>query len=241
MAIIVIEIAKELKHRNAGNKVNVIIAAGIPLTRFSQDRESFTKYLKRHVMQPVRFEFEREPFRVFIDDVSLFPQGVSAVYENINEMQNEGSVIVCDIGSWTVDTFRIDNGTPNSETCRSLELGLIRMMDRVLEEVRSRTGLSITSAQAERVLKSLPCSVDEKAQEIINYHGKLYIDRLLRSLIESGFDITAVPTFFMGGGASMIEKIADKSIYAPMKIIKDVRANAIAYEQLAHKIMGGSQ
>ena len=231
-------LAKELKYRNAGTKANVIIAAGLPLTSYGRDKDGFIKYLKRHIMQPVKFDFENETFKVFIDDVVVFPQGCAAVIGNMGDLANEPSVIVCDIGSWTVDAFRMDNGTPNADTCRSLEMGIIRMMDRILEDVRSHTGLSITAAQIERVMKNMPCTIDEKAREIIEQQGKMYIDRLMRTLIESGFDITAVPTIFMGGGAALVERNVDSSLYAKMVFVKDVRANAIAYERLAKLFAG---
>ena len=233
-------IAKELKHRNVGNKANITIAAGLPLTSFGRDKDKFIKYLKRNIMQPVKFEFEQETFKIFIDDVIMLPQGCSAVYDNMGELKEEPSVIVCDIGSWTVDVFRMDNGTPNADTCRSLEFGIIRMMDKVLEEVRSTTGLSITSLQAERVMKNLPCSMDDKAKEVIGTQGKSYIDNLIRTLLESGFDISAIPTIFIGGGASLVEKNIDQSKYAKMIFVKDIKANAIAYEKLA-KIMIGTE
>jgi plasmid segregation protein ParM len=231
-------LAKELKYRRAGNKANVIIAVGLPLTSYGRDKDSFIKYLKRHVMQPVKFEFEHEIYRVYIDDVVVFPQGCSSIIDNMGELKNEPSVIVCDIGSWTVDTFRMDNGNPNSETCRSLEMGIIRMMDRILEEVRSNTGLSITLAQIERIMNNLPCTMNERAKEIVERQGKIYIDKLLRTLMESGFDITAVPAIFMGGGASLVEKSVDQSRYAKMVFVTDVKVNAIAYERLA-KIFAG--
>ncbi len=231
-------LAKELKYRNAGNKNNIIIAAGLPLTSYGRDKDGFIRYLKRHIMQPVKFDFENETYRIFIDDVMVFPQGCAAVIGNMGDLANEPSVIVCDIGSWTVDTFRMDNGTPNADTCRSLEMGIIRMMDRILEDVRSHTGLSITAAQIERIMKSLPCTIDEKAREIIEQQGKMYIDRLMRTLIESGFDITAVPTIFMGGGAALVERNIDSSQYAKMVFVKDVRANAIGYERLAKLFAG---
>jgi plasmid segregation protein ParM len=231
-------IAKELRYRNAGNKANVVIAAGLPLTSYGRDKGNFIKYLKRHIMQPVKFDFENEPFKVFIDDVVVFPQGCAAVIGNMGDLAAEPSVIVCDIGSWTVDTFRMDNGTPNADTCRSLEMGIIRMMDRILEDVRSHTGLSITAAQIERVMKALPCTIDEKAKEIIERQGKIYIDRLLRTLIESGFDITAIPTIYMGGGAALVERNADPTQYAKMVFVRDIKANAIAYERLAKLFAG---
>jgi len=231
-------LAKELKYRNAGTKANVIIAAGLPLTGYGRNKDGFIKYLKRHIMQPVKFDFENEPYRTFIDDIMVFPQGCAAVIGNMGDLATEPSVIVCDIGSWTVDTFRMDNGTPNADTCRSLEMGIIRMMDKTLEDVRSHTGLSITAAQIERVMKNLPCMIDEQAKAIIQRQGKIYIDTLMRTLIESGFDITAIPTIYMGGGAALVERSVDPARYAKMVFVRDIKANAIAYERLAKLFAG---
>ena len=43
--------------------------------------------------------------------------------------------------------MRLDNAVPNAATCRSLELGVIRCIDEILEQVRRNTGLSITETQ----------------------------------------------------------------------------------------------
>ncbi len=57
-----------------------------------------------------------------------------------------------DIGGWTVDLMRLDNGVPNASTCRSLELGMIHCIDETKEQIRRDTGLPVTDAQVERVL-----------------------------------------------------------------------------------------
>ena len=76
-----------------------------------------------------------------------------------------------DIGGWTVDLMRLDNNVPNAATCRSLELGMIRCIDEVKEQVRRDVGLSVTDAQVERVLAGKPCSMDEDARGIIQKQG----------------------------------------------------------------------
>ena len=42
---------------------------------------------------------------------------------------------------------RLDNAIPNASTCRSLELGVIRCIDEIMEQVRRNTGLSVTDMQ----------------------------------------------------------------------------------------------
>ena len=98
------------------------------------------------------FKFEGIPYKVTIEDVKLFPQGYSAIAIHPELIQNEPSVLLMDIGGWTVDLMRLDNGIPNASTCRSLELGMIRCIDETKEQVRRDVGLSVTDAQVERVL-----------------------------------------------------------------------------------------
>ena len=231
-------IAKELQHRGAGNKANITLAVGLPLTSYGRDKNRFIQYLKRKEIQPIEFEFEKEIFKINIEDVLVYPQGCLAVNKSNSQLITQPSVIICDFGSWTVDTFRVDNGIPNANTCRSLEMGIIRMMDIILEEVRSVTGLSLTAAQIERVMKSMPCILDEKAKEIVEKQGKLYIEKLMRLLMESGFDVTAIPTIFVGGGAALVEKNVNHNLYAKMEFIKDINANAKAFEAVAKRLSG---
>ncbi len=233
-------IAKEMLHRNAGTKANVRLAAGLPLTSFGRDKDKFIKYLKRTTFQPVRFEFEGQEYKITIDDVRVYPQGYSAIADYIDRLKKEPSVIICDIGSWTVDVMRIDNGVPNADTCRSLELGIIRMIDKTLEEVRRSTGLSITAAQVEQILKNQSCSMDEKAKNIIIAQGKDYVNRIFRTLIESGFDVAAVPIVFVGGGALFIKQNIGNNRVCAMSIVEDIKANAIGYERIT-RALGASQ
>ena len=163
-------IAKEIQQRGAKTECSVTIAAGLPLAGFGREKKSFREYL-RPSSQPVSFQFEGNPYEVTIEDVKLFPQGYSALMIHPELLQNEPSVLLMDIGGWTVDLMRLDNNVPNAATCRSLELGMIRCIDEVKEQVRRDVGLSVTDAQVERVLSGKPCSMDEDARSIIQKQG----------------------------------------------------------------------
>ncbi|MEI3465232.1 MAG: hypothetical protein V8R07_04960, partial [Bacteroides fragilis] len=61
-----------------------------------------------------------QDYTVTIQEVSLSAQGYAAVLTQ-TELLDEPSVIVADIGGWTVDLMRLDNRIPNAASCRSLE------------------------------------------------------------------------------------------------------------------------
>lgn len=151
-------IAQEIRFRKGERKAEVVLAAGLPLAGFGREKKSFREYLLRKE-QPVRFRYEDESYEIWIKDVKLFPQGYSALALHPEYVQNEPSVLLVDIGGWTVDLMRLDNGVPNASTCRSLELGVIRCIDEITEQVRRNTGLSVTDTQIERILNGRNCSL----------------------------------------------------------------------------------
>ena len=232
-------VAKELACRKADATASVHLAAGLPLTGFGRDKKKFRAYLLRDG-RPVFFRFEGIAYTVRITEVSLFPQGYAAVLTQ-PELLNEPSVILADVGGWTVDLMRLDNRIPNAATCRSLELGMIRCLDEIAEQVRRSLGLSMTAAQIESVLRNDASSVDGRAREIIQREADAYAHRLLSAIMESGLDIRAMPTVFLGGGAALLKRHvrASDGLCRPV-ILDDVCLNAKGYERLAGLLPRGA-
>ena len=229
-------IAEEIKHRKAERKTEVILAVGLPLSSFGREKQGFREYLLRKE-QPVRFLYESEWYEIQIKDVKLFPQGYSALALHPEYLKNEPSVLLVDVGGWTVDLMRLDNSVPNAATCRSLELGVIRCIDETAEQVRRNTGLSVTETQIERVLRGETCSMAEDARVVIQENGRKYIERILSAVTESGFDMRAVPSVFMGGGSAILKRhvTAQDAICRPV-FIEDVHANAAGYERIVEQM-----
>lgn len=230
-------LAQEIRCRKAKNQMEIVLAAGLPLAGFGREKQAFRNYLLRD-HQPMCFRYDDEKYRLWIRDVKLFPQGYSAIALHPEYVKEEPSVLLVDIGGWTVDLMRLDNAVPNAATCRSLELGVIRCMDEAMEQIRRRTGLSVTDIQIERVLNGNACSMDQTAKEMIQSHGRIYTERILSSIMEAGFDLRAIPVVFMGGGASIIERhIKPQDGLCRAIFLTDVHANAAGYERIAEQML----
>ena len=226
-------IAQELHFRGAPAKAEVILAAGLPLTTFGREKKAFREYLLGE-KNPVRFRYEGISYEIRISDVRLFPQGYSVMAVHPEVFREEPSVLLADIGGWTIDLMELDNGVPNAAACRSLELGVIRCLDEVKEEVRRNTGLSVTEAQAERVLKGQACSVPEMVKTIIRQAGRIYAERILSAIAECGFDLHAVPAVFVGGGSGILDRfLTPCDGLCRFNVLSDVRLNAAGFERLA--------
>ena len=232
-------IAKEIRQRGETQKCSVTLAAGLPLAGFGREKKPFRDYLLRS-SQPVKFSFEGTPYEVTIEDVKLFPQGYSGIAIHPELIQNEPSVLLMDIGGWTVDLMRLDNGVPNAATCRSLELGMIRCMDETKEQIRRDAGLSVTDAQVERVLAGKGCSMDDKACAIIQRQGRLYTERLLSAAMEAGFDLKAMPVVMLGGGAAVVKgNVRPQDGLCRVFALLNDRVNAEGYERILGQLSGG--
>ena len=225
-------LAQEIRKRKGERTAKVVLAAGLPLAGVGREKQKFKEYLFRKE-QPVRFFYEGERYEIQIEDVKLFPQGYSALALHPEYVRDEPSVLLVDIGGWTVDLMRLDNAVPNAAACRSLELGVIRCIDETMEQVRRSTGLSVTDIQIERVLNGNSCSLDPKAKEIIQKNGRSYTERILSAIMEAGFDLRAIPSVFMGGGSTIVRRhVTPQDRLCRAFYLTDVKANAAGYERI---------
>jgi len=127
----------------------------------------------------------------------------------------------------------LDNRIPNASTCRSLELGMIRCLDEIGEQIRRTLGLSMTAAQMESVLRGDAVHINEDARKIIDRQADAYVHRLLSAITESGLDTRAM----LGGGAALLKRTvsAADGLCRPV-ILDDVSLNAKGYERLAERL-----
>ena len=99
-------IAKEIRQRGLPPECSVRIAAGLPLTSFGRDKPKFRDYLLRS-NQPVNYKFEGVEYSTTIEEVAIFPQGYAALMTETGLLQDEPSMLLMDLGGWTVDLMRM--------------------------------------------------------------------------------------------------------------------------------------
>ena len=131
-----VAIAKELEIRGK-SEADVVLAVGLPLTRFSAERKPFIDYLSKN--GDVVFGFEQKLYRIHILNVLVYPQCYAAVAGMLPTFGKKALVI--DVGSWTVDSMLIVNKKPDNSRCDTQNEGLIKCMraiNRVAVQVKNR-------------------------------------------------------------------------------------------------------
>ena len=202
-----------------------------------RDKPKFRQYLLRS--QPVLFRFEGTEYKIAVEDVALFPQGYAALLTDPDLLLDEPSLLLMDIGGWTVDLMRIDNARPVAETAHSLEFGMIRCIDAVREQVRRETGLSLTDAQIEQMLAGGPCALGDSVREIVRQQGRAYTERLFALVTEAGFDLRALPTVMLGGGAGIVQRhVGPKDGLCRAMFLPDDKVNAVGFERALAQLSG---
>ena len=224
-------VAKEIQQRSLPPECSVRIAGGLPLTSFGRDKPKFREYLLRS-KQPVNYKFEGVEYSITIEEVAIFPQGYAALMTEVGLLQDEPSMLLMDLGGWTVDLMRIDNAIPAADTAHSLELGMIRCVDDIREQVRRETGLSLTDAQIENMLAGQPCTVSDTVRDIVNKQGRKHTEHLLSATMEAGFDLHAIPAVLLGGGASVVSRhLSPKDALCKTIFLLDDKVNAVGFER----------
>ncbi len=232
-------LAKEIEKRNISSSCTVTLAVGLPLTTYGRDKKKFKSYLMKE--ETVSFKYEGKSYEITIEDVGVFPQAFSAITQHGYLLAGEPSAILADIGGWTVDIMRLDKGIPDAGTCRSLELGMIRCIDEVSEQVRRSTGKSLSAVQIETILSGSVCRTDASTKAIVETEGKKYTQRLLSAIAEAGFDISAMPIIFIGGGARLMDRhVGAREGVCRAITLTDERVNAKGFEALCRQISGRS-
>lgn len=230
-------IGAELKYRNivtaSNSREDIIIAAGLPLTYPKEDRLSMRNYLKRG---EIDFWFNNKLYRIHIKDVMIYPQGYSAIMTEFNNVANEPVAHIIDIGSWTIDVLTLNKGIPNMDRARSLEYGVTRCIEEIIEQVRRNTKKSIVQEQIEAVLwpsENVNFTMPDNIKTEIVNQARRYVVNVINKLIEAGFDVSSAPAFFIGGGAHLVFSFYNQSDLFDPRYMLDIKSNARGNEIVA--------
>lgn len=218
--------AKEL-HRREKRNADILLAVGLPLTRFGAEKQDFIEYLSKR--KEVSFLFEKEKYTARIVRVSVFPQCYAAVVEQLKALPQR--VVVVDIGSWTIDIMPIQNGRPNEAECITSQQGLIRCMRTINEECNRQLGQELDEDVIQQVMATGEAALPDKYMDIIKSCLRGFTQKVYNTLKEHGYNLDVTPLVFAGGGAAVMRLFGSYK-GGNIRYIEDIRANARGYEQL---------
>lgn len=220
-------IGLEMKSRGV-NTAHVVLAVGLPIGRFGAEKKAFINYLLKNKM--IHFRYEKKKYTVFIEKVLVYPQCYGAVVGKLPSMHGEEFVV--DIGSWTVDTLKVIDRSPDESSSGSDPNGIITCMRRIEEQCVKLMNTKIDEYVIREVMIKGDANLDREYIDIIKRELVKYTKSVFRIVAERGISVKTTPITFVGGGASLMKRysgIEQRNI----SYIEDVKANAIGYETLA--------
>ena len=220
-------IAMELKDEGL-TEADVIIAAGLPLTWTSGQKEAFAAYLTRTA--EVSFTFRKIDYHVRILGARIYPQGYAAVAEYAPSMK--GVNVIADIGNGTMNTLFIIDGRPQVGRMFTEKFGTHQCTLAIREAYMREYGSALDEATTESILITGTANIPKDRQKLVRMVAEEYVGGIFRSLREHGYDGSTMDLIVTGGGGCLVKNFY-RTKGSRVRFIDDIRAAAKGYEYLA--------
>lgn len=220
-------IAKELKAEGI-TEADVHIAAGLPLTWTSGQKNTFAAYLTKN--EEVNFTYRKENYKIRIVGASIYPQGYAAIAPFATNLTDIN--LIADIGNGTMNVLYMINGKPQSGKMFTEKFGTYQCTLAVREAFMQKTQREINDYIIEEVLRTGTAEISAADLKIIKAVATEYVRDIFRRLREHGYDESTMKLYITGGGSCLVKNFykfnSDRTVF-----VEDICAAAKGYEYLA--------
>lgn len=221
-------IAREL-NRESITDAKIFIAAGLPLTWVTRQKEEFKKYLLQH--RTVDFNFRRTDYHIEIIGADVFPQGFAAIAETLGEFK--GTTMLCDIGNGTMNLLKISDRKPDMLNMFTEKYGVYQCTLAVREAMMREHHTNLDESIITEVLKKGTADIDGEYLKTIITAAKAYTAEIFRKLREHDYNPKLMKLYVVGGGGCLIRHFGE---YDKDRVFinSDICATAKGYEYIAY-------
>ena len=219
-------VARELYARNL-ESASVYLAAGLPLTWVSEQKDEFKAYLLRE--PHVDFVFKKRTFHVDFVGADILPQGFAAVTNQMSEFR--GVNMICDIGNGTMNVMYINDHRPIVEKMFTEKYGTHQCALLIREEMMKVHHANLDDAIITEILKKGTADIDGAYLETVVKTAKQYTAGIFRRLREHEYDPKLMKLYVVGGGGCLIRNFADYD-ESRVTVNDDICATAKGYERM---------
>lgn len=211
----------------------VKVAVGIPISHFGNQKKLYMEYYMSRGREPVTVDYCGYKIRFRIKEVYVFPQGASIYVANSRALHPFDYLSCIDIGGYTVDVTRVQEGRMIPAESFSIDMGVITLLNRIQQKLFERN-IKIPEKMICRVIqgKDIMHGEAENIRGIIEDEVKQYMYELRYAISEHDVDLQ-IPACMMGGGAELLKDRLEESF----DIVETFGSfeNAYSYSKLATK------
>ena len=212
-------------------KADVILAVGLPFSRFGKEKDDFYRYLLRN--EKIQFSYSGREYEIRIIDVYVFPQCYAAIADKLREYGRENLIV--DIGSKTIDVIHTRNYVPVESESTSIPAALIQCMEGIKSNVYQNCNRRVSEDMIQQMILEKDVNIPTDCKVIIREGLVDFAKGMEAKLAELGFDLEMFTVIYAGGGATLMKNYGTLKS-ANIHYLEDIRANAKGYEFLAkHK------
>ena len=234
-----VSIAKELSLSGI-TTADVHIAAGLPLTWVSRQKESFRAYMLRN--KHVEFKLNHVAYHINIVGCYVFPQGYAAIVPLMNQPEVSakfaGMTYLADVGNGTMNIMLLNNGKPSTKYCWTEKLGVNQCVLEVKKRMLDHYGIALNDDVIEQIIRTGKASIRREYLEFILPIVRTYVSGLFDALRSHGYDPRVMHLYVVGGGGCLIQHFGQYDS-DEVTINTDLMATAKGYEYLAYGILMG--
>ena len=220
-------IARELEQRGL-TSARVHIAAGLPLSWVSEQKDAYQQYLLQN--ETADFTFRGAQYHVEFAGADILPQGFSAIADHLKDFR--GVNLLADIGNGTMNVMYIIDCRPQVRKCFTEKYGTNQCMLAVRENLMRLCTATVDESAIEQVFRTGTAEISERYLEVIRDTASEYVEGIFRKLREREYDPESMKLHIVGGGGCLVKNFgryeADRVI-----INEDICATAKGYEYLA--------
>lgn len=233
-------IAKEIKKKESDKGIRptepqtykyvITLLNGLPPKHYKLKTAFKDYFLKNEV---VSFNYNKDEFILKFKEVHIFPQAYAAAVTQKKLVLNEEELLVVDIGGYTLDYMLLNNGSIDMSRCESLDNGIIRLYNTIINECRDEYDIILNEKKVDALLDG---TSKIKIPGIIEYAQKKaeqFVNEIVNSLREQANDLRTTPVVFVGGGSVTLKNyLLDNPNISDAYFVDDVKANAKGYRIL---------
>ena len=226
-------IAKELARDNL-TEASVLIAAGLPVTWYGNQSESYRNYLKQN--KEVTFSLDDVTYKAEIKDAVILPQGYAAIIENLKDMK--GDNMLADIGNGTINILKVRNGVVIEDSFKTELMGVNECVKEILKYLKDRTHTDVDEYVALEFIKTGQSSISEKFVDEMKRIVEIYCGKVLKVLARYGYNRDFMKLYICGGGARVMKRFCPAVANDERVImLTNICATARGYELMTLKML----
>lgn len=203
----------------------VHIAAGLPLTWVTEQKERFRAYLLRK--DKVTFTYNGTEFNIEIVGADIYPQGFSAIAPKLKSFK--GTNLLVDIGNGTLSAMYINNGKPQDDKKFTEKFGTYQCVMAVREAINAKFGITVEDSTIEEVIRTGTADIADRYLEVIRDAASKYTEGIFRRLREHEYNPELMKLYVVGGGSCMVKHFGNVD-ESRVTVNTDVCATVKGYE-----------